>query len=138
MTDRLGYVYVTYIAATPERVWQALTDADLTAAYWGHSNRSDWQPGSSWRHVRTDGSEIADITGTVLEAVAPQRLVLSFPGADGSTPPSRVTFTIEHQQDVVRLTVRTYGAARQLPRRDRHGQEEVRLDTVAVERLLET
>jgi len=55
MADRPDYVYVTYIESTPERVWQALTDADLTAEYWGHRNVSSWQPGSSWEHQRTDG-----------------------------------------------------------------------------------
>ena len=40
------YVYVTYIRASSEDVWQALTDADLTARYWGHANVSDWLPGS--------------------------------------------------------------------------------------------
>src|SRR5580698_11082986 len=31
MADRPHYVYVTYIEASPERVWEALTDAELTA-----------------------------------------------------------------------------------------------------------
>lgn len=44
---------------------------------------------------------------------------------------------IETRRGVVRLTVRTHGAARQLPRRDRHGQEEVRLDLEALSSLLE-
>ncbi len=107
MTDQPTFVYVTYIAATPERVWQALTDADLTASYWGHRNESDWQPGSTWQHVRTDGSGIADVVGTVVESVPPQRLVLTFPGSDEqrSGTPSTVTFTIDRHQDVVRLTV---------------------------------
>jgi uncharacterized protein YndB with AHSA1/START domain/DNA-binding transcriptional ArsR family regulator len=97
------YVYVTYVRATPERVWHALTDADLTGRYWGHRNESDWQPGSTWRHVRTDGSGIADVTGTVLESVPPERLVITFgEGAEAS----RVTFTVEPYQDIVRLTVR--------------------------------
>src|SRR5215475_49400 len=38
------YVYVTYIRASAEQVWQALTDADLTSRYWGRANVSDWQP----------------------------------------------------------------------------------------------
>jgi uncharacterized protein YndB with AHSA1/START domain/DNA-binding transcriptional ArsR family regulator len=107
MTDQPTFVYVTYIAATPERVWQALTDADLTAAYWGHRNESDWQPGSTWRHVRTDGSGIADVVGTVVESVPPERLVLTFPGSDEQRAgtPSTVTFTIDRDRDVVRLTV---------------------------------
>jgi hypothetical protein len=66
------YVYVTYIEASPEQVWNALTDADLTAQYWGHSNVSDWQTGSGWEHRRVDGSEIADVIGTVLESVSPR------------------------------------------------------------------
>jgi uncharacterized protein YndB with AHSA1/START domain/DNA-binding transcriptional ArsR family regulator len=101
------YVYVTYIRATPEQVWRALTDADLTARYWGHRNESDWQAGSTWEHVRTDGSGIADVTGTVLEVSPPERLVLTFPGsAEQREVPSRVTFTVERHQDIVRLTVR--------------------------------
>jgi uncharacterized protein YndB with AHSA1/START domain/DNA-binding transcriptional ArsR family regulator len=99
MTGIPAYVYVTYIESTPERVWHALTDADLTADYWGHSNVSDWQPGSQWQHVRTDGSGIADVTGTVLEAVPPQRLVVTF------GPRSEVTFDITQFADIVRLTV---------------------------------
>ena len=31
------YVYVTYIRANVEQVWQALPDAELTARYWGHA-----------------------------------------------------------------------------------------------------
>jgi uncharacterized protein YndB with AHSA1/START domain/DNA-binding transcriptional ArsR family regulator len=107
MTAPPTYVYVTYIRATPEQAWQALTDADLTGRYWGHRNESDWQPGSTWRHVRTDGSGIADVTGTVIEAVRPERLVLTFPGSEEQAEqPSRVTFTIEPYEEIVRLTVR--------------------------------
>ena len=109
MTDKPDYVYVTYIQSTPSRVFQALTDADLTADYWGHSNVSDWQPGSTWEHVRTDGSGIADVVGKVLESTPPSRLVITFeePGASEPAPggPSRVTFDIEPYQDIVRLTV---------------------------------
>jgi uncharacterized protein YndB with AHSA1/START domain/DNA-binding transcriptional ArsR family regulator len=105
MTAQPSYVYVTYIRATPAQVWHALTDADLTARYWGHRNESDWQPGSTWRHVRTDGSGIADVTGTVVETRPPERLVVTFPG-DQADVPSQVTFTIEPHQDIVRLTVR--------------------------------
>ena len=60
------YVYVTYIRATAEQVWEALTDADLTARYWGHANVSDWQPGSPWEHRRTDGSGAVDVVGKVI------------------------------------------------------------------------
>ncbi|MGH9135193.1 MAG: ArsR/SmtB family transcription factor [Ilumatobacteraceae bacterium] len=108
MTDRPTFVYVTYIESTPEAVWHALTDADLTAAYWGHSNVSDWQVGSRWKHQRIDGSGIADVVGTVVESSPPKRLVSTWalPGDDTDDDlASRVTFDIEPYGEIVRLTV---------------------------------
>ncbi len=107
MASKPSYVYVTYIGSTPERVWHALTDADLSAAYWGHSNVSDWQVGSAWEHRRIDGSGIVDVVGTVRQADPPRRLVMTFGAPDSPSPdePSVVTFEIEPHRDIVRLTV---------------------------------
>jgi uncharacterized protein YndB with AHSA1/START domain/DNA-binding transcriptional ArsR family regulator len=100
------YVYVTYIRAAAEQVWQALTDADLTSRYWGHANISDWQPGSPWEHRRTDGSDAVDVVGTVLAAEPPTRLVITFEDSpQEEREPSVVTFLVEPDQGVVRLTV---------------------------------
>lgn len=101
------YVYVTYIRASSEDVWQALTDADLTARYWGHANVSDWLPGSAWEHRRVDGSGAIDVTGKVLEAEPPARLVITFEDSEDDRPngPSVVTFLVEPHDDIVRLTV---------------------------------
>lgn len=107
MANRPSYVYVTYIESSPERVWEALTDPELTAAYWGHSNVSDWKVGSTWEHRRVDGSGVVDVAGTVLEAVPPSRLVVTFdaPGDPPPGGPTTVTFTIEPYHQIVRLTV---------------------------------
>ena len=107
MADRPNYVYVTYIESSPERVWDTLTDADLTAEYWGHANISDWQVGSKWEHRRVDGSGIADVIGTVLESVPPRRLSVTFeaPGEPRPGGASRVAFEIEPYHEIVRLTV---------------------------------
>ncbi|MEV7121511.1 ArsR/SmtB family transcription factor [Kitasatospora griseola] len=102
------YVYATYIRATPEQVWKALTDAELTARYWGHANVSDWQTGSTWEHRRTDGSGKVDVTGRVLVAEPPTRLVLTFedrPDLSGLEEAATVTFLVEPHEDIVRLTV---------------------------------
>lgn len=101
-----AYVYVTYIRASSEQVWRALTDADLTARYWGHANVSDWRPGSRWEHRRADESGIVDVDGTVIESEAPTRLVITFgaPG-DSADDQSLVTFLVEPHDDIVRLTV---------------------------------
>ena len=107
MTDKPTFVYVIYIESTPEAVWHALTDADMTAEYWGHSNVSDWKVGSSWEHQRTDGTNIADVVGTVVESSPPKRLVTTWaaPGEEPADGPSRVTFDIEPYGGIVRLTV---------------------------------
>jgi uncharacterized protein YndB with AHSA1/START domain/DNA-binding transcriptional ArsR family regulator len=108
MTAKPTFVYVTYVQATPEAVWHALTDADLTAKYWGHSNVSDWQVGSGWEHRRTDGSNIADVVGSVLEASPPSRLVITFAEPDAEQEgkqPTIVAFDIEQHEQIVRLTV---------------------------------
>ena len=107
MSDKPSHVYVTYIQSTPDQVWQALTDADLTAKYWGHANVSDWQPGSPWAHQRLDGSGIADVVGVVEVSDPPRRLVSTWkaPDAGPEVEASRVTFDIEYSGEIVRLTV---------------------------------
>jgi len=103
------YVYTTYIRATPEQVWHALTDSEITARFWGHAQVSDWAPGSRIEHVRVDGSGIADAAGVVLEADRPQRLAFSFDDPsktdDPTYEPSVVTFEIGRYHDIVKLTV---------------------------------
>lgn len=102
------YVYVTYIRASADDVWKALTDADLTERYWGHRNVSDWKVGSTWEHRKLDGSGESDIVGTVLEADQPNRMVVTFADPDNQDPPggpSTVTYDIVQDEGVVRLTV---------------------------------
>ncbi len=103
-----SYVYVTYIKASADQVWQALTDAELTAQYWAHANVSDWEEGSAWEHQRVDGSGLIDVTGRVITVEPPTRLVITFedaPGAESPREPSVVTFLVEPHKDIVRLTV---------------------------------
>ena len=105
VTDTPRFVYVTYIESTPEQVWEALTDADISATYWGHHNVSDWNVSSRWEHQRTDGSGIADAVGTVVESAPPTRLVTTWAPPEDGDHESRVTFDIEQHGDIVRLTV---------------------------------
>jgi uncharacterized protein YndB with AHSA1/START domain len=100
------FVYVVYIASTPEKVFEALTDARMSELYWhGNCVISDWRIGSPFtlRLARHDN----DVTGEVLEYDPPRRLSYSFRAHDGSDQgkPSRVTFELEPQRDQVRLTM---------------------------------
>jgi uncharacterized protein YndB with AHSA1/START domain len=73
---RSTFQYVSFIRTTPERLWSALTeDAEFMQQYWfGVRCESEWQPGSSWKMVHSDGS-ISD-AGEIVEAVRPTRLVI--------------------------------------------------------------
>jgi uncharacterized protein YndB with AHSA1/START domain len=112
-----SFVYVTYIATTPEKVWHALVDTEITRKYWvdptsksaPHVNVSDWKPGSQWKHQRVDEAGTVDIIGKVVETSPPHRLVISWgrpTEVDDAAKHSRVTFDIKPQGGgLVRLTV---------------------------------
>lgn len=106
MSTEDRFVYVTYIATTPEKVWRALVEGELTRQYWRHENVSDWKIGSEWRHVANDAERSVRIIGEVLDCVPNERLVLSW-GAPGTprAQHSRVTMAIEPAGEQVRLTV---------------------------------
>ena len=106
--ETVSYVYVTYIAATPEKVFDAITRPELARRYWGHENVSDWTPGSDWQHVRANDERTVELVGKVVETSPPTRLVITWANASQAADPdaySRVTFDIEPYDDMVRLTV---------------------------------
>ena len=49
------FVYVTYIATTPEKLWQALTDGAFTEQYWFATRiQSDWTLGARVTFTRDE------------------------------------------------------------------------------------
>jgi uncharacterized protein YndB with AHSA1/START domain len=102
------FVYVTYIASTPDKVWQALTDAEITAQYWfGYSLHSDWKVGSPVALKAPGTGKIMD-EGVVLECDPPRRLSYTwFPQYEDfkNERPSRVTFDLVPFKGQVQLTV---------------------------------
>ena len=105
---KANFVYVLYIAATPEAVWKGLLEPEDTRRYWGHENVSDWKPGSAWEHRKADGSGTVSIAGEVIEARRPQRLVLTWSEHQEKRlrhRQSRVAFEIDELAGMVRLTL---------------------------------
>ena len=102
-----AFVYVIYISAKPQQIWDALIKPEFTKKYWGHLNVSDWKPGSGWEHRQADSNELK-LVGKVVEFSPPKRLVLTWANpADKATVAahSRVTIELEPMEDMVRLTV---------------------------------
>src|ERR1700722_18947701 len=94
MSDKPKFVYVIYIASSAEKVFEALTSAEMSERYW-HGARavSDWKVGSPFALKEYDPL---------------RRLAYSFQphhgGMEGEAP-SRVTFEIETYKDQVKVTV---------------------------------
>ena len=101
-------VFEIYIKTTPERLWKAITDAEMRAKYtFGLSVKSSWQPGSRYEGQSPTAALI--IEGENLDVDPPRRLVQSFRALwseevkrEGT---SRVTWEIEPVADSCRLTV---------------------------------
>ena len=101
-------VFQIVIRATPEEVWQSITDPAFTKQYFHNTRiRSDFASGSPVAFENPDGSTAVD--GEVLECEASHRLVISWkvrynPEAAKETP-SRVAFEISAHGPFTRLTV---------------------------------
>lgn len=106
--ETTSFVYVTYIASTPQKVYEAITRPDVARRYWGHENLSDWAAGSGWQHVRADEGRKVQVIGKVVEAAPLERLVITWADPARAAEPeaySRVTFEIAEYEEMVRLTV---------------------------------
>ncbi len=119
--DSRTFLYTTYIATTPERLWQALTEPALTERYWGVSLESDWTEGSPlvWKQ---GGATMADPEQVVLSSDPYRQLAYTWHSftqawAKGvglsedvraeiaAERRSAVTFDLEPQGSQVKLTV---------------------------------
>jgi uncharacterized protein YndB with AHSA1/START domain len=109
-------VYRVYIKATPEAIWDAITDPDWTEKY-GYGGRAefDLRPGGAYKGftseaMRSMGSPDVAVDGEVIEADRPRKLVQTWRmvmdpelAEQGFT---RLTWEIEEGKGgVTRLTV---------------------------------
>jgi uncharacterized protein YndB with AHSA1/START domain len=109
-------VYRVYIRATPEAIWEAITNPEWTQRY-GYRGIAEYdlRPGGSYRalappEMQAAGMPEVVVDGEVLEADPPRKLVQTWRflwdeeiAAEG---PTRVTFEIEEDDiGVTRLTV---------------------------------
>ncbi len=63
-------IYVTYIATTPQKCWQAVTTAEFTRQYFfGRSVQSEWKVGADIIYRMDDGR--VDVQGKILQCDPP-------------------------------------------------------------------
>jgi len=101
-------VYVTYIAATPEKVWQALIDPAFTRQYFfGFAVDIEPRTGGAFRLLAGDGS--THVGGEVVEWTPPRRLVVTWRVAGmrefGELPECLVSYDIVQTGGSVQLTM---------------------------------
>jgi uncharacterized protein YndB with AHSA1/START domain len=101
------FVYVTFIRATPEKVWEALTRADLTEKYWfGYRVSAEGKPGDHMTAMSPAGQKAHD--DPILESDPPRRLVYGWKPLYKDVPNERassVTFELKSIKGQTRLTV---------------------------------
>jgi uncharacterized protein YndB with AHSA1/START domain len=103
------FVYVTYIRATPQAVWDELTDPERNKLFWsGYHQETSWKVGDDYEVVGPDGR--AWDTGKVLANDRPKRLSVTWlhqnDAAMRAEGESTCTFELEPvTAEVTRLTV---------------------------------
>jgi uncharacterized protein YndB with AHSA1/START domain len=101
-------VYVTYIAATPEKVWEALTSAEFSRQYFfGLAIEVEPRTGGRFQVRYPDGR--VHISGEVVEWSPPRRLSMTWlvEGMKefGELPECLVTYDIEPSGESVKVTM---------------------------------
>lgn len=94
-----AHVYQTFVRATPEQVWQAVTDpAWLQRYFHGTAPGSPYVAGQPYRTLETASGDPA-VEGVVEEMDPPRRFVQTwrvlYDAAMADEPPSRVTWEID-------------------------------------------
>jgi uncharacterized protein YndB with AHSA1/START domain len=103
-----GIVYSIYIAAQPEKVWQALVSAEFSRQYFsGLAVEIEQKVGGTFVLRAPDGS--VHISGDVIECDPPRTLTVTFnvnwPGLVEKLGVELVRYEIEPAGDTVRLTM---------------------------------
>jgi len=108
MSDPTTQIYQLFIKTTPEKLWRALLDPELTRRYFhGTLVRTTAKPGEAIVYELPNGSRAVD--GEVIEADPPRKLVHTWTiryDPSLSHERSTVTWTIEPRGDVCLLTAK--------------------------------
>jgi uncharacterized protein YndB with AHSA1/START domain/DNA-binding transcriptional ArsR family regulator len=106
MADKPDFVFSTFIRTTPAKLWDAITNPEMTKLYYyGGRVQADLRVGGRFSYLDPSGE--VNLDGEVLEIDPPRKLVTTFK-ATWSPPEGQVTrimYEIEQMGDVCRLTM---------------------------------
>jgi uncharacterized protein YndB with AHSA1/START domain len=108
--DKPDFVLETIIETSPERVWEALTSAELSRKYYiaAAAIHGRIEAGERYEYLTGDGNVM--LSGEIIAADPPRRLEMTFvPSWAGPDPkPSRNVYEIDPVGEATRLTILHY------------------------------
>ncbi len=106
MADKPDFVVSTYIRTTPDRLWEALTNPEITRQfYYGGRVQAQLEVGGRFDYLDPKGE--INLRGEVLEVDPPRRLVTTFKAswAEPGGEVTRVMYEIEPMGEVCKFTL---------------------------------
>jgi uncharacterized protein YndB with AHSA1/START domain/DNA-binding transcriptional ArsR family regulator len=105
MADKPDFVFATYIRTTPAKLWDALTNPEMTKQYYYNSRLvTDLKVGGQFAYRDPEGA--VNLDGEILEIDPPKKLVTTFKALwapEGET--TRIMFEIEPMGEACKLTM---------------------------------
>lgn len=101
-----GFMYQIVISSSPEKVWEALIQAEFTKKYWfGRSVISEWKVGSAVSIITPEGKE--EMRGEVIEFQPNKRLSYTWQAIQEKSEEkvTTVVFEIQEMGPLTKLTI---------------------------------
>lgn len=115
-SDKPDFVLETYIKTTPEKLWKALTDGELSKHYFqgDASVASSFEVGDDYLYTSASGDPM--LAGEILEASPFTRLAMTFVPTFMEKPenPSHNLYEIEELAEVCKLTISHFAVSPEL------------------------
>ncbi len=103
------FILETFIRATPETIWNALTTGEMSKHYYiaGAIIRGTIASGKPYEYLTGDGRVM--LSGEIIEATPHSRLEMTFVPGWGSNKPSRNVYEIAKHGELSKLTILHFG-----------------------------
>lgn len=115
-SEKPDFVLETYIKTTPEKLWNALTDGEMTKHFFqgDASVESSFEKGADYTYTSAGGDPM--LVGEILEANPYSRLAMTFLPTfmERTEKLSHNLYEIEEMQDACKLTISHFGVTPEL------------------------